>query len=240
MIPSLVTAVTNYVETEYRAHRNDDVTPTSDFPYALAAITHVGLSNSDRYNTMLAKYVQSMEEVDRTTLLATYELGSGVYMLLTQELEWPLTAPENVPVGLTEEEVFIRKQAEAVRAINRDRDARIEGGFTWNGHDYQSRQSDRENIMGASIAAQLAIGQGAEADDLRWADPANDFVWITANNELIPMDVFAVLALYSAGMKFKTDLTFYARALKDQVLAAEDLTALQAINISTGWPHEGV
>ncbi|QBX37213.1 DUF4376 domain-containing protein [Brevundimonas sp. S30B] len=120
------------------------------------------------------------------------------------------------------------------RDIDRERDRRIDSGFTFMGHRFQSRPSDRENIMGAAQLAVGAIGQGAEPGNLRWANPDQDFVWITADNQLVPLDAYQVLALFQAGVAFKSALTFHARGLKDAAAEAEDLTAFEWRN---GWPE---
>ncbi|ADK99379.1 DUF4376 domain-containing protein [Brevundimonas subvibrioides] len=120
------------------------------------------------------------------------------------------------------------------REIDRERDRRIDSGFTFDGHRYQSRASDRENIMGAAQLAMGALAQGAQAGDLRWADPDQDFVWITADNELVPLDAPQVLALFQAGVAFKSALTFHARGLKDAAAEAADVAAF---DWRTGWPE---
>jgi hypothetical protein len=121
-------------------------------------------------------------------------------------------------------------------AINRTRDERIEGGFTHNGATFQSRQSDRENIIGMGLAAVAAIGAGAQPDDLQWAIPGQDFAWITADNRLVPLDAFGMVALYQRGVAFKAAQTFYARGLKDAVLAAATPDHAQAIVDGADWP----
>lgn len=128
-------------------------------------------------------------------------------------------------------------KAEKVAAINALREEKIAGGFDHAGHRFQSRQSDRENVIDAAVGANLAIAQGAQPGNLRWADPDEDFGWITANNSEVPMDPYDVLDLFQAGVAFKTRLTFYARAIKDIVLAAPDPATLDAIDITTGWPR---
>lgn len=107
-------------------------------------------------------------------------------------------------------------------AIDAERDRRINGGFTFGEHTFQSRPSDRENVMGASQLALSYLGAGGDPSSLRWANPDADFVWIAADNQTVPLTAADVVALFQVGVAFKSALTFYARAMKDAVIAAED------------------
>ena len=61
--------------------------------------------------------------------------------------------------------------------------------------------------------------------------------WITAENVRIPLPVPADgLALAATVGNFYASLVQHRRDLKDQVLAAEDVDALDAIDITEGWP----
>lgn len=120
------------------------------------------------------------------------------------------------------------------REIDKERDRRIDGGFTFRDTPFQSRPSDRENIMGAAQLAMAFMAAGGDPESLRWADPDKDFVWIAADNTIIPMSPMDVVALFQAGVAFKSALTFYARALKDAVIDAEDPTTVDVIG---GWPE---
>lgn len=107
-------------------------------------------------------------------------------------------------------------------AIDAERDRRINGGVTFGANTYQSRPSDRENVMGAAQLALAHLGAGGDPLSLRWANPDADFVWIAADNQTVPLTAADVVALFQAGVAFKSALTFYARAMKDAVIAAED------------------
>lgn len=117
--------------------------------------------------------------------------------------------------------------------IDRERDRRIDGGFTFAGARFQSRPSDRENIMGAAQLAMAWMGADGDPDTLRWSSPTADFAWITEDNTTMPMSASAVVALFQAGVAFKSALTFFARDLKDAVIAAADPSS---IDIEAGWP----
>lgn len=123
---------------------------------------------------------------------------------------------------------------EICREIDAERDARIDGGFTFGAHTYQSRPSDRENVMGAAQLALAYLGSGGDPLSLRWANPDADFVWIAADNQAVPLTAADVVALFQAGVAFKSALTFYARAMKDAVIEAEDDPS--SVQWREGWP----
>ncbi len=127
--------------------------------------------------------------------------------------------------------------AARVAAVDVERDARIEGGFTYAGDLYQSRQSDRENVSTLGLQAQLAVLGGAEAGDLRWHGGPSDFVWILADNTTVPLDAPGMVALFQTGITFKHALTFAARAKKDWLLdPARTREELLAFDAAADWP----
>ena len=107
--------------------------------------------------------------------------------------------------------------------IDRERDRRIDAGFDFMGIDFQSRQTDRENIAGAAQLAFMAIVEGKQLGDLRWHGGDTDFVWISSDNSLIPMDAHTMVAFGKAAAEQKQRLIFAARALKDGEIP-EDFT----------------
>lgn len=102
-----------------------------------------------------------------------------------------------------------------VRAIDVERNRRIADGFIFGGKLYQSRNEDRENIAGASLAALAAMGNGALPDDYRWHGGDSDFVWIAEDNSLTLMDAQTMFAFGQTAMAHKQAHIFAARALKD-------------------------
>ncbi|WP_295460526.1 DUF4376 domain-containing protein [uncultured Pseudomonas sp.] len=108
--------------------------------------------------------------------------------------------------------------------VTRERDRRIAAGFTFDGKIFQSRQTDRENIMGNAQLAFMAVAGGAEAGNLRWADANSDFAWIAADNTLVPMDAPTMLAFAKASAAQKARLIFKAREIKDIVPQPTDVT----------------
>lgn len=109
-------------------------------------------------------------------------------------------------------------------AVTAERDRRIAAGFVFAGKTFQSRQTDRENIMGNAQLAFMAVAGGAEEGNLRWADAASDFNWIAADNTLVPMDAQTMLAFAKASAAQKARLIFKAREIKDIVPQPTDVT----------------
>lgn len=139
-------------------------------------------------------------------------------------------------LGVTwaEPDPIIPSVEDLTAAVDAERDRRIDGGFTFMGLLFQSRPSDRENVMGAAQLAMAAIGQGAQPGDLRWADPNGDFEWILADNSKVTLDAYEAVALFQTGVAYKKAITFHARDLKDAILSAEDPAS---IDIEAGWPE---
>jgi hypothetical protein len=168
-------------------------------------------------------------EYDAQVTLGDYDYSYRSLEIMAENGE----LPDGVIVIAPEPPTLAARREEVKRMVDVIRDLRIDSGFSHQGHDYQSRPSDRENIMGAAQSASFAIASGAETGDLRWADPNTDFVWIAADNQLVPMDPWDVLALFQRGVQFKSAQTFYARALKDAIEISE---SPESIEINEGWP----
>ncbi|WLP53195.1 DUF4376 domain-containing protein [Agrobacterium fabrum] len=109
----------------------------------------------------------------------------------------------------TEEPVVTAAMVDAVR------DIRIASGFGFNGHVYQTRPEDRENIAGAATAALAAMVNGAQPGDFRWHGGDSDFEWIADDNSTHPLDAQTTFAMGQAAMAHKQAHIFAARRLKD-------------------------
>jgi hypothetical protein len=173
--------------------------------------------------------------------MAFINTETEAYPLYRQDIEAALPnvvwVDDNPPAPYAVAPEPPRTLAAHIAQVNADRDARIDGGFDHavDGVTYrfQSKPSDRENVMGMGMAAQAS---GGEAGDLRWFDPATDFKWITADNTLCPMDAPQVIDLFKAGAKFKATVTFMARAYKDAMIADGTDAGAQAIYDNIIWP----
>lgn len=158
--------------------------------------------------------------------------------LIINDVQYPPDWPHDHLIALGLEWVEIEPPTpttdDVCRQIDAERDRRIDGGFTFQGERLQSRPSDRENVMGAAQLAMGYLAAGGDPSSLRWADPDNDFVWITADNGTIPLTAPDTIAMFQAGVAFKSALTFYARAMKDAVIVAEDPSSVEW---GEGWPE---
>ena len=148
-----------------------------------------------------------------------------------------MSAGDREALGVTwvEPEPVVPTAEDICRQIDAWRDARINGGFSYMGHTFQSRATDRENIAALGADAADAIRDGAAAGDYLWhPDFPTGFGFITEANITVPMDAFQTKGLRSRGLAFKASQTFHARDLKDAVLAAE---VPSSVDWQTGWPE---
>lgn len=122
---------------------------------------------------------------------------------------WGYSPAGDTETPPTEEPVVTAAMVDAVR------DIRIASGFGFNGHVYQTRPEDRENIAGAATAALAAIVNGAQTGDYRWHGGDSDFEWIAADNSTQPLDAQSTFAMGQAAMAHKQAHIFAARTLKD-------------------------
>ncbi len=122
------------------------------------------------------------------------------------------------------EELPVLPVAVTATDVDGERDRRIDGGVVFQGVMFQSRATDRENIAGAAQLGFMAVVGGAEASDLRWSNPDQDFAWIASDNSLVPMDAQTVVAFGKAAAERKQALIFAARQLKDMESIPADYT----------------
>lgn len=113
------------------------------------------------------------------------------------------------------EQLLQRLQVPTSTSVDSERDRRIEAGIEFQGVRYQSRATDRENIAGAAQLGFMAMVAGAQAGDLRWSNPDQDFAWIASDNSLVPMDAPTVVAFGKAAAERKQALIYAGRQLKD-------------------------
>ena len=136
-----------------------------------------------------------------------------------------LISNELVPMTAAEVELHINPVQHPVATdVDIERDHRMAAGVEFKGALFQSRPSDRENIIGAAQSAFMALASGAKPGDLRWLDPGKDFTWIAADNTLVPMDAPTVVAFAKAMAARTQALVLAGRRLKDMDAIPSDYT----------------
>lgn len=103
--------------------------------------------------------------------------------------------------------------------VNLERDRRLALGCTFNGVHFQTDRTSMDNIQGAAQIAEIAIRNGVAPGNLRWFDPAQDFTWIAADNNAVPMDAQTMIDFGLNVAERRWALVRAARAIKDDVLA---------------------
>lgn len=108
--------------------------------------------------------------------------------------------------------------------VNRERDRRLAGDFLFNGVLFQRDAVSLQRITGAATQAGFAMLNGSQPGDMRWFNPAADFVWISSNNTLVPMDAQTCYAFGQAASAVETALIFKAKALREMNPIPADYT----------------
>lgn len=103
--------------------------------------------------------------------------------------------------------------------VEAERDRRIDSGIVFEGVRFQTREKDRENIVGAFSLAAAWIMTGGSPASLRWHGGDSDFEWIAEDNTTMPMSAVAVLEFGKAVAAMKSDLILKGRALKETLPA---------------------
>lgn len=116
----------------------------------------------------------------------------------------------------------------AVQRINAERDRREAGVFRYRGKLIDCDPRAVQRITTAAIAAQAAAA----------SDTSFNVDWTCADNSVLTLDAAGVAGMPLALAAYADALHSHARGLKQAVLAAEDVAALGAIDILTGWPEE--
>lgn len=109
--------------------------------------------------------------------------------------------------------------------INSERDRRLAQPFPFAGKMIDADATTLQRISGmASLAGLSIILFGVQPSDLRWTGEDGDFVWITADNSLLPLDAFQMLELGKAAAMHVKSIIFAAKTLKDMAEFPADFT----------------
>lgn len=110
--------------------------------------------------------------------------------------------------------------------IKARRDAMIDGGAPTPSGAVDSYLEARMNIAGAVQAATIAQAS-AQAFTVNWT---------LLDNSVVVLDAAAMIAVGLAVLAHVNACHDRARALRDQINAAEDIASLLTIDIASGWP----
>lgn len=108
--------------------------------------------------------------------------------------------------------------------VNQERDKRLQF-FTFKGKKFDFGAQSITNIQGAGTLALGAIVVGAQPDDLRWADPEQDFGWIAADNTIMTMDAQTCFDFAKTAAAWRSAHIHAARKLKDGAKIPEDYSS---------------
>lgn len=109
--------------------------------------------------------------------------------------------------------------------INEERNRRLKLPFAFNGSTFDADSESLQRISGMASLAGLSILTGAAPGDLRWHGGVTDFAWITAQNTLMQLDAFQMLALGKAAAGHVSSIIFAAKALRDMAEPPSNFTA---------------
>lgn len=102
-----------------------------------------------------------------------------------------------------------------VEQVNEERERRLEADFLFGSKMYQADRISIQRITGAATLAGFAMGAGALAGDLRWANPDRDFGWIASDNTVTAMDAQTTFAFGQTAAGRETSIVFGAKNLRE-------------------------
>ncbi len=106
----------------------------------------------------------------------------------------------------------------------------LAAGFSFNGAVYQVDAGSQASIAAMGI---MALGSITDPAGSPW--PAG-FYWIAADNSHVAMDAPTMYAFGRAVAGYVSACVLRLRAIKDAIAAAADQAALDAIDVTAGYP----
>lgn len=114
--------------------------------------------------------------------------------------------------------------------VNTERDRRTATLFSFGSVAYQLDERSQQNITAKGAQAKFAVLAGAQANDLRWANPNADFGWIATDNSVTPMDAQTMSTFADAADLWVTSHIMAGLALKQMDPIPADFDA------DSRWP----
>lgn len=137
--------------------------------------------------------------------------------------QWNDGAPAPVVVELSLGEA----KSAALQAIASSYAAALRAGVTFSGKPYQIDEQSQGRILARAVVARACLDGNGE-----WPD---DYGWIAMDNSR-PIFTAAEFWQFANDAQGRvTAITLNARSLKDAVLAAADIEALEAVDVQGGW-----
>lgn len=156
----------------------------------------------------------------------------GMKTVNGQIVEFPGGIPNQASIDAWTAEYELSAEKSAKRASVDALYASTVSTFSWGGYTWQATQ----DIKDSAQWAQDAIDGGALTGNLRWHGGSADYVGITLDNQLVTMDAQSVVARAKAMAPKVYNARVNARKHKDAINALGSVAAVEAYDISTGWP----
>lgn len=117
----------------------------------------------------------------------------------------------------TPDDLLQEYKEQKVSQINSLRDSKL-NTFVYNGVEFQTRPTDRENILGEAL--KIALGK------------TDDIIWIASDNSIVTFTATEFVAFANAVGEAKRECIFKGRMMKDAILAALSKEEVDSIE----WP----
>jgi len=164
------------------------------------------LENGDTVSPVIEGYENGNDKVVRIDEVSV-DNSTGPN---TKEEQSERVEADRVVITRTKTDVEVTR-----RMVNDERDRRIASGFVFDGKSYDFDQLSKQRVAGAATLAGFAMGAGAGAGNLRWANPNNDFGFIAQDNSINPMDAPTAFAFGQAAANHETRHIFGCKAIKE-------------------------
>ncbi|HEC1751880.1 TPA: DUF4376 domain-containing protein [Campylobacter lari] len=105
--------------------------------------------------------------------------------------------------------------------IQTKRDEALESGLIYNEHTFQTREKDKQNIIGAATNLMFDIQSGANS--------ISEIIWIDINDEKVTFAPQDFLKFASSVVYHTQEIIFKANALKERIEQAKSDQDLEAI-----------
>jgi hypothetical protein len=191
------------------------------------------------YTTRIKPLLPDTSDPDRLTDEQLADRGIGRYERVYEPVEWWQTRGEPVvsagvitypAVDLPLDEAKER----AKRRVNQRRDELQVEPLECNGHVFQTRPVDRENLLGGAMDAFMWITGGGDPDSYYWDadDPGQPQGWIAVGNQTVPMTAAQMIEFSRVVKARHKTLIFQAREKKD---AVENAGSVADVVEAAGW-----